>query len=306
MNPRLEPLVERLTSMIDAVPDVVDVVALATPDAGSAQRRLGELFADVGALAGIDVRGAKAQQAAARTVLRTPGGARAAVFHASGAMAISLGLAPFEGIFDDDPGDERLVGLVEATAERLGLGKRLPQDDVLAFERLWRIKAAGGDADGQVSDPVLCRAVGAYRHVVRELPVYGRASATIHLAAKGTLDAVSLSSRRFADDGGGRTLDRVRTVAPGDAARSVTEQLSALFRKDDAEGVEVTPDWFRFGYLGLGRRRPQAVLAPYYVAGLSLQHEEEATAHVIVAPGSRDQYLKIPRGQASSGLPRSA
>jgi hypothetical protein len=306
VNPRLEPLVERLTSMIESVPDAVDVVALAAPDAGTAQRRLGELFADVGALAGVDVQGAKVHNAVARTVLRTPGGARAAVFHASGAMTVNLGLAPFEGIFDDDPGDEQLVGLVEASAERLGIGKRLPDDDALAFERLWRIKAAGGDADGQLRDPVLCRAVGAYRHVVRELPVYGRASATIHLAAKGTLDAVSLSSRRFADDGGGRTIERARTVAPGDAARVVTEQLSTLFRTDDAEGVEVTPDWFRFGYLSLGRRRPQAVLAPCYVAGVSLQHEEEATAHVIVAPGSRDQYLKIPRGQASSGLPRSA
>jgi hypothetical protein len=293
--------------MIDSVPDVVDVLTLATPDVGTAQRRLGELFQAVGDVSGVDVRGASVENGSTRTVLRAPGEARAAVFHASGAMTVSLGLGPFERIFGDDPGDDTLVELIRANTERLGIRERLPEEDAFAFERLWRIKAAGGDAYGRVSDPVLCRAVGAYRQYVRDLPVYGRATATIHLASEGTLDAVSLSSRRYSDDGGGRMFERTRTVAPGDAARGVAGQLSSLFRaKDDLEGVEVSPDWFRFGYLSLGRSRAQSILAPFYVASLSLQHEEESTAHVIAVAGSRDQYLKIPRGQASNGVRRSA
>jgi len=68
-------------------------------------------------------------------------------------VTASLGLGPFEGIFDDDPGDDRLVELIDANTERLGIRKRLPEDDAFTFERLWRIKAAGGDADVRVSDP---------------------------------------------------------------------------------------------------------------------------------------------------------
>lgn len=306
MSPRFGSLTERLTSMIDTVPGAVDVLTLATPDVGTVQRRLAGLLRDVGEAAGLDLGGAMVENGNTRTVLRIRGGPRAVGFHASGAMHVDLGLDPFEGVFGVDPGDKPLLELLDANASRLDLGKRLPADDALTFERLWRIKTAAGDAEGRLIDPVLCRAVGAYRHHVRDLPVYGRATATIHLAAEGKMAAVSLSTRRFADDGDGQTLERAATRAPGDAAREVVDRLLALFRgKAEPTGFEIAPDWFRFGYLSLGRRRAQSILAPFYLASLSLRHEEESTAHVIAVAGSQDQYLKLPLGQASSGLRRA-
>jgi hypothetical protein len=284
----------------------VDVLTLATPDVGTVQRRLTGLLRDVGELAGLDLGGVTVENGTTRTVLRIPGGPRAVGFHASGAMSVDLGLDPFEGVFGGDPGDKPLIELLEANASRLGLGKHLPADDALTFERLWRIKAAGGDAGERLIDAVLCRAVGAYRHHVRDLPVYGRATATVHLAAEGKIAGVSLSTRRFVDDGHGQTLERAATRAPGDAAREVVDRLAALFRSTaEPTGFEVSPEWFRFGYLSLGRRRAQSILAPFYLASLSLRHEEESTAHVIAVAGSQDQYLKLPLGQTSSGQRRA-
>jgi hypothetical protein len=84
------------------------------------------------------------------------------------------------------------------------------------------------------------------------------------------------------------------------------DRLVALFRgKSEPTGFEIAPEWFRFGYLSLGRRRAQSILAPFYLASLSLRHEEESTAHVIAVAGSQDQYLRLPLGQASSGLRRA-
>jgi hypothetical protein len=304
--PYAESLAKELGSMVDHVPDAVDVVQLAQPDVGSVQKRLEGMLGTVADLAGLEGGRPRVETEKTRTVLRLPeGGLRAVGFHASGAMALKLDLAPFDDIFEADPGDDELVGLCEEAGERLGLRKAVPDEDSLAFERLWRIKAAATDREGKATEPVLCRAVGAFRHSVRELPVYGRASATVELAAGSRLTAISLSARRFAGDGGGETVAKTEVRSPHDAAEEVAGRIVKAFGgRRELSSARLVPEWFRFGYLSLGRRSTQALLAPFYIASIAIEREEEASAHVIAAAGSVEQFVRLPPPRRTSAESR--
>ncbi|MFI6739257.1 hypothetical protein ACIBI9_40580 [Nonomuraea sp. NPDC050451] len=301
-----DKLAEQLTSMAGDVPDTVEVVALAQPDPGVIQERLAKLVGTVADVAGIERQRPEVVTKDIRTTMRVPGRLLATGFHASGSMSVRLNLAPFEDVFKDDPGDEDLVALLGHSSGRLGIAGLLPAEDDLEFERLWRIKAAGGDRSGKVSGAVLCRAIGAFRHVTRGLPVYGRASATVELAAAGRLASVSVSARRFVDDGGGRTVATPESRRPAAAAKEVAGRIVKAFGDlEELKDVRLVPEWFRFGYLALGRRRSQAVLAPFYVASISVDRPEaEASAHVIAVPGTEDQFVRLPAGQRSSAPSR--
>lgn len=298
-------LAERLATMIDNVPETVPVVQLARPSADDIRRRLDGLMAPVAELTGTRPAELKAEVGPARTVLRGPAGTRAVGFHASGSMLVRRGLAPFDELFESDPGDDELTGMVEQTAERLGLHKLMPDGERLGFERLWRIKAAGSDREQRRSEPVLCRAIGAYRHQLHGLPVYGRASATVELAGKGRLVSTSVSVRRFAGDAGGEVVRETPVRRKDAAAEDVATRLVKAFGGlDELAGTELVAESFRFGYFDLGRRREQALLAPFYVASVAVHGKDEHSAHLIVVPGSDEQFVRLPVGHRSSSTHR--
>jgi hypothetical protein len=297
-------LAERLASMVGEVPEATEIVELAPAEPQTSERRTTALLAAFAEVADIDVTGGKRRSTEARTVMHLPGGGRAVTFTASGAMIIRAGIEPFAELYPSDPGDDRLKESMEEISGKLGLAGLLPEDDALDFEHLWRIKAAGGDAEGSRSDPLFCRAVGAYRHRVRGLPVLGRASATVELTGKGRPASITVSARRFAGDGGGTTIDKVESRPAGDAARDVAERIARALRGTQEPRLE--PHSFQFGYLSLSRRRPQSLLAPVYVAALTVEGDEtqERSAHVIAVPGSAQAFLRLPGGVPAAGQPR--
>ena len=179
----------------------------------------------VGAVTGLDVTPGKRELTEARVVMRLPEGGRAVTFLASGALVVKAGVEPFSDLFQDDPGDQALTASLTGWQEKLRISELLPAQDRLDFERLWRIKAAGSDREGTFSEPVLCRAIGAFRHHVRDIPVHGRASATVEVTGAGRLASMSVSTRRFAD-GADVVITRAPTRAAGDAAQEITKRLA--------------------------------------------------------------------------------
>ena len=297
-------LTERLESMAERVPDAAEVLELAAPTTEESAERTDRLLNAFGAVAGLDVTGGKREQSESRTVLHLRNGGRAVTFHASGALVMKSAVEPFDDLFDSDPGDEKLTSTLAEFQEKLGLASLVPVEDRLNFERLWRIKAAGGDPNGAFSDPVLCRAVGAYRHVVQDLPVYGRASATLELTGAGRLASLSVSTRRFAGDRGGAVIKKVASRRPGDAAREVVQRLARSLGNEERATLE--PEFFRFGYLSLSRRRPQPLLAPVYLAAVTVagSEEQERSAHLITVAGSDERFLRLPGAVPPRGKPR--
>jgi hypothetical protein len=298
-------LAEELRSKIDGVPDAVDVVQLDPPAVATVQRRLAELIRGVEEVTGLEPARPEVETQKIQTRMQLPGRLRATGFHASGALLVKLALGPFDDVFATDPGDDELVALTRRAAERLGLQSLVPDDETLTFERLWRIRAAGGDQTGTMTEPVLCRAVGAFRHFVRELPVYGRASTTVEVAADGRLSSASVSLRRFAGDEGGKTVAHATVRSPDAAAHDVAARLVKSFGGlEDLKSTRLVPEWFRFGYLSLSRRHAQRLLAPFYIASVVVEREYEASAHVIAVPASDEQFIRPPSGRRATAASR--
>ncbi|MFL6709101.1 MAG: hypothetical protein ACJ8HI_12930 [Massilia sp.] len=226
------------------------------------------------------------------TTIRLAGGARAVLYHASGAVEYRSGLAPFEAVFARAEEREVLTRLVAASAAKIDLNAWLGDQGKLAFERLWQQKARGTDRSGKATDPVLTRVVGAFRHFVGGIPVLGGASVALRLAQDGAIDALTLRLRPSA----GETIDKADIIAPELAARQLSQQLATLlgFGREQVPTDVIAEARLLFGYLDLGKRKQQELLAPAYVAQITLQHKFERQAYILAVPATQRVYQQLP------------
>lgn len=236
------------------------------------------------------------------TLVRLPQGARAELFHASGAVRFVSGTAPMERLFKEAEPKKQLFERADKIFKALGVAESLGRDETLGFERLWQIKAAGADRQGKKSESVLCRAVGAYRHYVEGIPVLGPASVAVHVDGEGELDAYSTLLR----SPNGAVLERTKVLPVERAVRQIVQQVSAQFDAAPgkvARGDEFTidcPAGLQFGYLSLHRRKAQRLLAPVFVAVLDVQHEKLRQGMVQIVAATEKSYLPLnPPGQES-------
>ena len=229
---------------------------------------------------------------AERTVVRLTGGARATLHHASGALQFSSGLAPLEGAFARVAEREVLTRQLQALAQQLKLREWAGDGDTVDFERLWLSKAQGADREQRLSEPVLLRATGAWRHAIDGVPVLGAASVALTLAGEGAIDALSIRMR----PGVAETLDSTVVLAPEDGAREIARRLASILgnarERLPADAIHVHP--MRFGYLDLGKRKAQRVLAPVYVAQVEIRHKLERQGYVFAVPATERVYQELP------------
>ena len=202
-----------------------------------------------------------------RTQVQLAGGARAVIYHASGALQFSAATAPFHAPFEQVADREVLTRLVTEAAQRLNIGDWAGDNGSLAFERLFLSKGQGADRNARASEPVLFRATGAWRHAIGGIPVLGAASVALTLAGDGTLDALALRIRPAVSE----KLDSAAIIAPELAARQVAARLASVLgnAKERLPGDAVSSQTMRFGYLGgrLGqpRRVPRRVGVQYLI-----------------------------------------
>jgi len=240
------------------------------------------------------------------TVVHLPQGAYAIFYHASGAMKYVSGLAPMETLFERVESRAFLTKMVNDATQKLSIHEWASPNNTIIFEHLWQMKAQAADRQGTVSEPVLCRIVGAYRHYVGSIPVLGGASVAVKLAGNGALDAMSVHVRASASE----TIDKAKIRNPESAARQVAGQLSSLLghSKDALPRDVIESQTMQFGYLDLGKRKSQRLLAPAYVAQIILRHQQERQAYRFAVSASEKSYLPIDQGghEALPTLSRSA
>lgn len=243
-----------------------------------------------------------------RTQVQLAGGARATIHHASGALQFSAGTAPFQAPFEQVADREVLTRLVTEAAQRLNIGDWAGDNGSLAFERLFLSKGQGADRNARASEPVLFRATGAWRHAIGGIPVLGAASVALTLAGNGTLDALAVRIRPAVSG----KLDSAAIIAPELAARQVAARLASVLgnAKERPPGDVIVSQTMRFGYLDLGKRKAQRVLAPVFVAQVVLRHRLESQGYVFAVPATEQHYLELPlfgteqvatRSRASNG-----
>jgi hypothetical protein len=225
-----------------------------------------------------------------QTVIYLPDGARAMVYHASGALRYVSGLAPAEAAFEHDAERAVLQRLVEERARKLALSDWAGPNGELRFERLFRTLGQGADPAGKTSAATLFRALGAWRQFAGGIPVLGAASVALRLAGDGRLDALSVHVR----PANGEVLDRAAIIEPQAGARQVVAQLATLLGQKEIPGNLVESATLQFGYLDLGKRKPQRVLAPAYVAQIVLRHKTVRQAYVLAVRATERAYLELP------------
>lgn len=224
----------------------------------------------------------------ARTLYRLAQNARMEVHHASGDLRFVAGLNPMESLFSKVETREVLTRTIEATASKLDIRQWIGKNEELPFERLWQIKAASVDQQGKTSDPVLCRAIGAYRHHIAKIPVLGAASAVVKLAGNGEIDTFSMSVRETSE----QLMGSERVLRADVGAKGLYAQLASLMGKSKTAPFEMaTPQWVRFGYLAQSRRQTQRVLVPVFMAAIDIDTGNERQGYILTVPATSNLSL---------------
>ncbi len=292
-------LIEKLVNSVKDVPLEAEIFAIRQHSLEELKRRTKAFLAMVGDAYNLPLSRGDWIDEQGRTLIRLPQGARAVIFHASGAMKFVSGLNPMEALFKKTLEREELIKLVEETADSLNISTFVKKNESLSFERLWQIKACAADRKGEAVDPVLCRIVGAYRHFVADLPVWGAASIAIKLAEERRLDSLTVQIRHSTDE----VINREKILPPEEAARQIILQLKTLMGKSEIPVSEFAKlDELHFGYLSLTKRKVQRVLAPAYITSIRIVGQEEAQAYLFAIPATDKNYLPLCRSGSEALL----
>jgi hypothetical protein len=283
-------LLERLASSVGEVRTQVDIVGLQQFSTDDLTVRGDRFLAQLSEREQLPLDRRDWQTRDDHSVLQLHSGARAVLYHASGAMKYTSGLTPMASLFEGMPDKQRLTSLLEEDAKRLAIYSWAGTAGQIAFERLWQMKAQGADRSGKLSEPVLTRVVGAYRHFIDGVPVLGPASVALKLAGNGALDTLAVHVRSNA----ATMIEKaVRTLNPELAAIQVNAQLSARLNCPiDAVPTDlIESQTMQFGYFDLGKRKSQRVLAPAFLAQVVIRHKEERQAYMFAVSATEKSYL---------------
>lgn len=224
------------------------------------------------------------------TLVHLPGGGRLTIFHASGAMQYVSGLTPAQASFERVPERDELTRLVDAAAHRLMIADWAGAAGELIFEQLFQTKGRGIDRQNVMSEITLFRALGAYRLFVNRIPVLGPASVAVRLAGDGQLDLLTVQARP-------RTAEVVALAAivePAVAAQQILMHLLSLLHRERLPENDIETATMQFGYLDLGKRTGQRVLAPVFVAQIVVRNNFGRQAYVLATRATERPYLDLP------------
>ena len=253
-----------------------------------------------GKMAGLAAMRHNLQHHEHRTDIQFQEGIHARVFHASGAMTLHRGWRPMEKMitaYAERADLQLLQRQTEAAIKSLDWVQRTRLEN-FRFERLWRVKASGITPDGKVGPVALTRVVGAFRRYIGELPVWGRASMFVELAAESQLAAAGIDWRPIAS----RPLDEAKVVSPEEGAIRVLSELQTFLPGKVITRKEYVPEFFSLGYFSLPKRRAQMVMQPVFVAMFRPTGPIPSTGRLIVVPAGVRAYESIARSIVSPPL----
>lgn len=286
-------LIQGLTASAVNVPATADIIAVQQFSLDELRSRTRHLLAVVSANQEDDCVLDRGDWVSTddQTSVRLAQGARAVLYHASGAMQYVSALTPLQALFKSVADKETLTRQVNEAAKKLNILEWAGDQGSISFERLWQMKAQGADMTGKISEPVLSRIVGAYRHSVAGIPVLGAASVALRLAGNGAVDSLSVQVRPSASE----RIDTARIIEPELAARQLVLQLVSLLGtgREQLPGDVIESQTMQFGYLDLGKRKAQRLLAPAFVAQVVLRHKLERQAYVLAVSATEKTYQPI-------------
>ncbi len=297
-----EMFIAKLVESVKEIPASVNILATRQYTTADLQNRAKTFLEVVGKVFGLPFERGDWVDKEDRVLIHLPVGCLGILYKASGSMNLAAGLNPMEGLFDQIVQKAELEKLVADAANRLNIAQWAGKNGAFRFERLWQIKAAAANKEGKVTEPKLCRVVGAYRHFVDNLPVWGPASIALKLAGGGKLDSLAVEVRETT----GEVFDKVPILPPEKAAQQIYLQVSNRLSQSKTPVDEIAaPQWMSFGYLNLNKRKPQRLLVPVYVAAVEIRGKDTVEAHLLVASATEKPYLDSLNMAAQAGPVKS-
>jgi hypothetical protein len=227
------------------------------------------------------------------TTIQFQEGIRAQVFHASGAMSLHRGWNPMErniAAYADRADLKKLQRQALEMAKRLELAHP-NKNEAFQFERLWQLKATGMTHKGKTGPIALTRVVGAFRRYIDGMPVWGRASIFVQLAAEGEVAAAGVDWRPIVE----KSVDVAKVASPEEGAVRVLTELQTFLPNGTLTRKDYTPEFFSLGYFSLPKRRGQTVMQPVYVAMFKPVGPIPSLGRLIVVPAASKAYESIAR-----------
>lgn len=219
-------------------------------------------------------------------------GASLRYYHSSGNKIFDRNTNPFNHIINDNAQgfeknkfEDTACDLLEKN--QLNFAASLEN---LQFEKLWLLKASGINHKKEQGRAMINRLVYSYRRFLVGLPVWGRASVFIKVAAENVVDAFGIDWRKVHD----APLDKASTLAPDDGARRVLEELQNTNPEKTYTTKDFTPDFFALGYFSATKRSYQSVMQPVWVARF-ISNGFSRMGHVIAVPAANTAYEPICR-----------
>jgi hypothetical protein len=183
------------------------------------------------------------------------------------------------------------------TERTIGVMKRFEFDnwcseiEQLEFEHLWKIKASAITLREKIKIPqVLCSVVGAFRRYINRMPVYGRASVFVKLAANDVVQSAGIDWRIIEKE----PVDEIKIIEPEEAAELMLRNIGGTLPNQKITSKIFKPEFFGLGYFSLPRTRYQTFMQPAYVSIFSPTGMMTA-GQAVVTSASRDIYENLGR-----------
>lgn len=285
-------LLNALVDKAQGYRDTVPVFQVQLQRAAEWEREATKLALRFAALHGMEAPRYSIVRGHDRTKIRLPEGAGLQLFNVSGAMMLERGWSAFEHVISNDTGQvdrEVLNRQVEEGVQHLELDRSRGREE-LRFERLWQLKAAGMTRERERGPVALTRVVGAFRRYLYDLPVWGRASVFVKVAAEGQVDSAGIDWRPVSQN----PIDQARVLDPKDAAKRTLDELSVYLPGGQFTLEDYAPEFFSLGYFSLPKRRVQAVMQPVWVA-MFRGRGPTTLNRLLVVPGATKIYEPIGR-----------
>lgn len=247
----------------------------------------------VSALAGLGKLRYEAIPHNKRTFFSYQSGIKAQVYHASGALAISRGFAPFDHIIATDENNANLNDLerqAKTAIEKLNLVS-IGKNEKIKFERLWKLKAGGVSEKGEFGPIALTEVVGAFRRFIGNIPVYGAASQFVQIVSDNQVSGVGVDWRRIEEE----PFESTKLISLEEGAERILNQLQVFLPERPLTIDDYAPDEFLTGYFSMPKRRVQNFMQPVFIAKFIDKGPESSLNRIVVIPAGVKIYEPIDR-----------
>ena len=225
------------------------------------------------------------------TTIDLPERTKIRIFNNSSAMIIRRNIGPLDNIFSYEVDMGQMTGRAKEVMERLEFDKWCSEIEQIEFEHLWKIKASAITVREKVKIPeVLCSVVGAFRRYINKVPVYGRASVFVKLAANDVVQSAGIDWRIIEKE----PIDKIKIIDPEDAAEAILRNIGVTLPNKIITSKMLKPEFFGLGYFSLPRTRYQRFIQPAYVATFKSTGITSANPGVVIS-ASHDTYENLDR-----------